>query len=63
MNTEQLKIGPEIRDVRAVYLGKKRVGKIVSGRSGYQYFPDGQKIGGDTFPSLVACLDSLKVPA
>jgi len=51
--------------VVAVYLDKKHVGDIhertqtLFGK-GWQYFPKGQKEGGEMFPSLILCKKSLE---
>lgn len=40
--------------------GRKTIGKIKKVQGGYQYFPLGKKIGGDVFPSIVGCKNSLE---
>lgn len=44
-----------------VKLDGKAVGKIVKWTDiGYIYYPKGQSLGGDPFPTLGACIDSLR---
>lgn len=49
-----------------VYLEGRRVGtikRVTCGSTvGYQYFPKGQKTGGEIFTSSAACKQSLMVP-
>jgi len=42
-----------------VLLENKRIGEIRTVDGGFQYFPKGQKKGGDVFPTLAACKQSL----
>jgi len=42
-----------------VLLENKRIGEIRSVEGGFQYFPKGQKKGGEVFPTLAACKQSL----
>jgi hypothetical protein len=49
------------RRIWTVKLDKKVVGQIVHGKDGYRYSPKGHAgIKGEPFPSLGACIDSLK---
>jgi hypothetical protein len=48
------------RRIWTVKLDKKVTGKIVHEKEGYRYYPKGQTAGGDAFPSLGACIDSLR---
>jgi len=43
----------------AVLLDDRRVGEIRTVEGGFQYFPKGQRTGGEVFPSLAACKQSL----
>lgn len=42
-----------------VLLDGKRVGEIRSVEGGFQYFPKGQKKGGEVFQTLIDCKKSL----
>jgi hypothetical protein len=44
----------------AVYSNGRRVGAIVNKGGGWQYFPKGSKEGGDIFPILRECKNSLE---
>ena len=51
----------------AVYIGRTRVGVIKrrdgirpKGKAGFQYIPKGQRTGGDVFPTLAECKQSLE---
>lgn len=53
--------------VTFVYLAGKRIGRIrefnyTGQSSGFQYFPNGSKSGGDIFPTLFECKKSLSDP-
>jgi len=43
----------------AVLLENKRVGEIRKVEDGFQYFPKGQRKGGEVFPTVAACKQSL----
>jgi hypothetical protein len=43
-----------------VHLEGKPIGEIRRSKAGYQYFPKGQKEGGDIFESLHECKRSLE---
>lgn len=42
-----------------VKLDGKIIGKIKDVKTGWQYFPKGQKTGGDVYTSKFACMQSL----
>jgi len=45
-----------------VRLDKKHIGNIKEGERGFQYFPKGQKDGGDVFSTIEKCKGSLYTP-
>jgi len=54
-----LQFNPINANTIAVLLENKRVGEIRTVEGGFQYFPKGQRKGGEVFPSLAACKQSL----
>jgi hypothetical protein len=42
-----------------VFLDGKKIGTIKEVKDGFQFYPNGQKIGGAVFPTLQACKNSL----
>ena len=48
------------KDLIAVFLNNKRVGKIKLTHLGWQYFPKNSKIEGDPFKTLNECKRSLE---
>ena len=47
-------------NIRAIILLEgKKVGEILKVNFGFQYYPNGQKEGGDVFTSVVNCFNSL----
>lgn len=50
-------------DALGVYLDGIRIGEIRVVSGGFQYFPRGQKIGGDIFPTLAEVKRSLETEA
>ena len=45
-----------------VNLGGKKVGEIRSVEGGWQYYPRGQSTGGEVFPTIGRCKESLETP-
>ena len=48
-----------LKNIVRVYLDDKHVGNILEVSGGVQYFPKGQKTGGEVYPTLSACKKSL----
>ena len=44
-----------------VLLDGKQVGKIKPVVGGWQYYPKGSKVGGEVFPRLKKCQESLEI--
>lgn len=49
----------DVGNHRAVFLDGKRVGTIKRVNGGWQYFPKGQKYGGEIFKNISECEESL----
>lgn len=47
------------KENHAVYLDKKKIGKVVKRESGYAYKPNGNHGYGETYPSIRAVLQTL----
>ncbi len=48
--------------VTDVFIDRKKSGQIRLTGSGYCYFPNGQKRGGEFYESIAECMESLEPP-